>query len=74
MSAASILAKVIRDREIARIQAGIPEKIGSGYPSDPVTVEFLEKHFEDYPDIVRKSWASYHALVEEKKQRKLGEF
>jgi ribonuclease HII len=74
VSAASIIAKVTRDREIGKIQETIPDKIGSGYPSDPVTVEFLKKNYSKYPDIIRKSWASYQAVVNEKQQRKLGDF
>jgi ribonuclease HII len=74
VSAASIIAKVTRDREIAKLQETIPDRIGSGYPSDPVTVEFLKKNYSKYPDIIRKSWASYQAVVNEKQQRKLGEF
>ncbi|MHC1567134.1 MAG: ribonuclease HII [Candidatus Syntropharchaeia archaeon] len=43
VSAASIGAKVYRDRAISRIEREVGERIGSGYPSDPVTIEFLKK-------------------------------
>jgi ribonuclease HII len=58
VSAASIIAKVERDREIAEL-ARIHGDFGSGYPSDPRTMEFLKRCCEetgDYPDFVRKSW------------------
>src|SRR5207244_5394685 len=43
VSAASILAKVSRDREMRTIEEEIGDTIGSGYPSDPDTIAFLEK-------------------------------
>ncbi|EEB73038.1 Ribonuclease HII [Thermococcus sp. AM4] len=58
VSAASILAKVVRDRAIERLKREYGE-IGSGYPSDPRTREFLEKYYRehgDFPPIVRKTW------------------
>lgn len=58
VSAASIIAKVERDREIA-ILGEVYGDFGSGYPSDPKTMDFLRhlmKTFEEYPDLVRKSW------------------
>jgi len=74
VSAASILAKVTRDREIAAIKKRIGQEIGSGYPADPITKAFAEKHYQNYPDIFRKSWASYKALLRKKGQKQLGEF
>jgi ribonuclease HII len=58
VSAASIIAKVERDREIA-ILGGTHGNFGSGYPSDQRTVNFLKhlmKTSQEYPDFVRKSW------------------
>ncbi|MEM3597125.1 MAG: ribonuclease HII [Candidatus Bathyarchaeia archaeon] len=58
VSAASIIAKVERDREIAEIAKKYGE-IGCGYPSDPKTIRFLQKcleEFGEYPEFVRKSW------------------
>jgi len=58
VSAASIIAKVERDGEIAKL-AEVYGDFGSGYPSDPRTMNFL-KHCldgkEEYPDFVRRSW------------------
>ena len=73
-SAASILAKVTRDAEVEKIKKVVVEDFGSGYLSDPKTIEFFGKHFETYPDIFRKSWAPYKDKVDGKKQRKLGDF
>lgn len=58
VSAASIIAKVTRDRAISKIAKNHP--VGSGYPSDPKTVQFVKNWFSKnhiMPDYVRKSWA-----------------
>ena len=74
VGAASILAKVRRDEEIEKIKLKINEEFGSGYPSDPMTVEFLKKNYDKYPEIFRKSWASYKNVIERKKQKGLGDY
>jgi ribonuclease HII len=55
VSAASIIAKVERDREIAIL--GVTHgNFGSGYPSDQRTMNFLKhlmKTSQEYPDFVR---------------------
>lgn len=58
VSAASIIAKVERDKAIAELKQKYGE-LGCGYPTDPATIRFLEKwleQHEEYPDFVRKSW------------------
>ena len=58
VSAASIIAKVERDREIAELKAKYGD-FGCGYPTDPKTLEFLRRcleNFKEYPEFVRKSW------------------
>ncbi|MFH1173823.1 MAG: ribonuclease HII [archaeon] len=76
VSAASILAKVLRDREIAKIQKTMVENFGSGYPSDPRTVAFLKEHHKTYADagIFRKSWSTYKMATSTQKQKRLGEY
>ena len=74
VSAASIIAKVTRDNEIKKIQKKIKEPIGSGYPSDPITINFLEKNYNNYPGIFRKEWASWKKLNKKKKQKSLKDF
>lgn len=58
VSAASIIAKVERDRAIEALKAEYGD-FGSGYMSDPKTKTFLEnlaaKH-KEYPHFVRRSW------------------
>ena len=74
VGAASIVAKVIRDRYIDKIKLEIKKDFGSGYMSDPKTQEFLKEHYNDYPHLFRKKWQSYQKVIEGKKQKKLGEF
>jgi ribonuclease HII len=61
VSAASILAKVNRDREIERIKAELGD-FGSGYPSDPRTIDFLRSWIESHgqpPPYTRRSWKTW---------------
>ena len=74
VSAASILAKVTRDSEIEKIKKEIKIDFGSGYMSDPKTVEFLKSNFEKYHEIFRKSWFPYKDLVNQKFQKSLSDF
>jgi len=74
VSAASILAKVTRDNEIERIKKKIKIDFGSGYMTDPKTVKFLEKYYEKYPDLFRKSWFPYQNILNKKFQSKLEDF
>jgi ribonuclease HII len=74
VSAASIIAKVTRDREIEKIKKSIGINFGSGYPSDELTQKFLARNWDKYPKIFRKTWSSYKKFLTEKKQKKLGEF
>ena len=58
VSAASIIAKVERDKEIAELTSKYGD-FGCGYPTDPKTISFLQQCLEklgEYPDFVRKSW------------------
>ncbi len=61
VSAASIIAKAERDDYIKEINKEYIKSggIGSGYPSDPTTKEFLTNFtYDEMPSFVRKSWAT----------------
>lgn len=76
VSAASIIAKVTRDREIARLAKKYGE-IGSGYPSDPVTITYLSAYIDEHrvpPPIARKSWKTVSAMLGKKSQSSLSAF
>jgi ribonuclease HII len=68
VSAASILAKVERDREITLLRDQFGD-IGSGYLHDEKTktflVEWLKTH-TDYPSWVRKSWKPVKKALSER--------
>ncbi len=64
VSAASILAKVSRDRAILKLRKD--HDLGSGYPSDSSTVKFVTKYYEknnEMPNFVRKSWKPVQKIL-----------
>ncbi|MCD6372982.1 MAG: ribonuclease HII [Thermococcus sp.] len=81
VSAASIIAKVTRDRAIERLKEEYGE-IGSGYPSDPRTRAFLEEYYRqhgEFPPIVRRGWKTLNKIEakitpKKKGQARLDEF
>ncbi|MFA6461752.1 MAG: ribonuclease HII [Candidatus Woesearchaeota archaeon] len=74
VSAASVVAKVIRDRAVEAIKKKIKIDFGSGYLSDPKTQDFLKNYHDKYPELFRRMWRPYKDIVDSKKQRSLGEF
>ena len=76
VSAASIIAKVTRDKEILKLAKTYGE-IGSGYPADPVTVSYLSSYIDKHrhpPPIARKSWKTVTAMIGKKEQSSLTRF
>lgn len=71
VGAASILAKVERDREIGKLKEKFGE-IGSGYPADELTKKFLKdmKEKGEMHEFIRRSWKT----VSRARQRKLEDF
>jgi ribonuclease HII len=77
VGAASIIAKTTRDNEIEKIKTEIGQEIGSGYPSDPITMDFLEKWIRenhDSPPHARRSWETTKRIMRGASTRKLNEF
>jgi len=77
VSAASIIAKTRRDEEVERISEALGCDVGSGYPSDPLTVSFLEGYLEEngtLPPFVRASWKSVKRIQERRETRTLWDF
>ncbi len=73
VSAASICAKVARDRALKEWKFAEMREFtqvwGSGYPGDAVTKKFLQENFNDlfgFPSIVRFSWKTAENLLDEK--------
>ena len=68
VSAASIIAKIVRDNEIQAIRR-IHHTIGSGYPSDEKTMYFIRewvKKYKNAPGFARKSWRPLRTMLYEK--------
>lgn len=76
VGAASILAKVTRDRLIEKLKREVVGKdFGSGYPSDPKTKAFLAENWDKFDKgVFRKSWKSYKNVAEAQAQKGLGDF
>jgi len=74
VSAASVLAKCVREKEMAKLKKKYGDGIGSGYCSDPLTCRFLEKHAHKHKDdgIFRKTWITWKKAYAKLGQRKLG--
>jgi ribonuclease HII len=71
VSAASILAKVKRDALIKELEEMVGIEIGSGYPSDPKTTQFLEKWTREHgklPEFARSSWETSKRLIKNLKK------
>jgi ribonuclease HII len=61
VSAASILAKVNRDRSVRVLEQSMNCIIGSGYPGDPKTIEFLGRWVKEHGDLplcARHTWVT----------------
>lgn len=71
-SAASILAKVERDREIEKLKE-IYGDFGSGYPADEKTINFLknEENLKKIDEFIRHRWRSNSINLKKEKQTKL---
>jgi len=77
VGAASIVAKVMRDEALARLREELGEELGSGYPSDRRTVQFVRALLSDgraVPSWVRGSWATMERIKAGRPARTLDGF
>lgn len=77
VAAASIVAKVERDRHVAELSEAHGEDIGSGYPADTTTTDFLERYVRKngcLPDCARSSWRTSKRLLARHAQSGLTDF
>jgi ribonuclease HII len=76
VGAASIVAKVERDAALADLAATLGD-VGSGYPSDPTTREFLREYVREHgelPDCARASWQTSRDVLAAAEQSTLDGF
>ena len=76
VGAASIVAKVTRDAHVARLAAEYGD-VGSGYPSDPATRDFLREFVADnecLPGCARRSWQTSQDALAAAQQASLMDF
>ena len=73
VSAASILAKQERERQMDTLKEKYGPSIGSGYPSDPKTKMFLETNKKklEHKGVFRKSWDTWKKAKQGQAQKKL---
>jgi ribonuclease HII len=74
VGAASIVAKVRRDRAIQRLAEQLGGDPGSGYPSDERTVQFVAGRVAKrapIPDWIRASWATTQRVIRSRPGRTL---
>lgn len=74
VAAASIIAKVTRDRILEHEKNRLNIDFGSGYMSDAKTQAFLAKYHDKYPKLFRRSWESWRRVEIAKRQKKLDDF
>ena len=74
VSAASVLAKNTRDKEVDKIKKIVKVDFKSGYSHDPETIKFLKENIDKYPEFFRKSWMTFKNHKNAKKQKNLEEY
>ena len=71
VSAASIIAKHIREKEMDKLKEVYGQEIGSGYCSDPATIKFLETHVDKHEGLFRKTWETWKVAFNKLGQKRL---
>ena len=77
VSAASIIAKVTRDRMMDDIREKFGVNVGSGYPSDHYTMDFIREWIEKNgtaPPHVRTSWEPVREMLSKRKITKIDDW
>lgn len=77
VSAASIVAKVARDRHVEELASEYDTPLGSGYPGDQTTRSFLEDFVREngsLPPCARRSWKTSEDVLATVEQASFEEF
>jgi len=75
-SAASIIAKVERDREVEKIKKIVNYNFGVGYSHDARSIDFVKKCLREkkHLEFIRHSWVTVDILKSKKEQKSLKEY
>ena len=75
-SAASIIAKVERDKEVEKIKKIVGFDFGVGYSHDTRSIEFVKKALKEkkYLEFIRHSWITVSDIKSKKEQKTLEEY
>lgn len=69
ISAASIMAKEVREKRIAELQKQYGD-FGSGYPSDKKTITWIERNYPSPADLIcRRTWKTWKNIEEKMRVR-----
>ena len=73
VSAASVLAKAERERQMSSLKRKFGDEIGSGYTSDPTTQTFVAKHAKNpkHKTLFRKTWKTWKSASDNSEQKRL---
>ena len=77
VSAASIIAKVERDKHVRDLEKKHNVRLGTGYSHDENAIKAINEYYEKngkLPPYARKSWDTSKRIIEKKTQKKLDEF
>ena len=77
VSAASIVAKVTRDRLMDGIREEFGVDVGSGYPSDHYTMDFIQEWIQrngKAPEHVRTSWEPVRDMLSKRKNTRIDDW
>jgi ribonuclease H2 subunit A len=72
VSAASVVAKVVRDRRMDAVSKSEGRSVGSGYPGDPATKAFVKEATHPlwgYGKVVRFSWKTIETALKHRENR-----
>ncbi len=72
VSAASIIAKVVRDQEIKDLSKKLGLNVGSGYPSDQTTVDALKENVKD--EALRRHVREYWGTMDTIRQTRMDSY
>ena len=77
VSAASIIAKSAREKNVQELHQKYGYDFASGYPHDKPTIKFLETYMEEkgeLPEETRMSWSTAEKIVKKSKQKSFEDY